>query len=79
VCGTTYEPNEYDSLIFEESNMKIQNINIHKKIIDIILKDPTAIKIKKKCLKCGNLYAKTSRLGEEMKLIKICLKCKHFE
>ena len=76
LCNIKILPNKYDTLLYE-FNEKEKTLNINYTQINKILKDPVEKKIKEKCVKCQFNYKKTSRIGINMKLIKICIKCKN--
>jgi hypothetical protein len=50
---------------------------IYSKILDNALKDPVTLKAKKDCInpKCKGKLVKQVRIGDEMLLYNICLKC----
>ena len=75
-CNQLYDINENDTLVYEES--KGTNLNIYKIILDNAAYDPVNPKVMNKCKKCNYEMAKQVRLGDDMRLINICLKCKYY-
>ncbi len=74
-CEKNFEPNDTDSLRYEETNTS--NYNIYKTLLKNAGDDPINPKIKCTCPKCSHNMAKQIRLGEEMRIINTCIKCKH--
>lgn len=74
-CRTTYPSMPDDTLRYEET--KDQNIMIHSKLLEKAVDDPVNPKVYKSCPKCKNTVAKIIRLGNDMKIIYTCVKCKH--
>lgn len=72
-CYKTYKPNDADTLRFEE--IKGTNLLVYKTILKTAGKDPVNPKVKVECKKCHNDIAKQVRLGEDMRLINICVNC----
>lgn len=73
-CFTVYKGDDDDTLRFEET--KGGNIGIFRKILDTAADDPVNLKAYVDCPKCKHNIAKRVRLGKEMKLLNVCIKCK---
>jgi DNA-directed RNA polymerase, subunit M/Transcription elongation factor TFIIS len=73
-CQSRYEAQDDDSLRYEE--VKGSDIAIFQKILEKIADDPANPKVFRDCKKCKHNIAKYVRLGEEMKLVYSCVKCK---
>lgn len=73
-CQSRYEAQPDDSLRYEE--IKGSDIAIFKKILEKITDDPVNPKIKRECKKCKHPISKYVRLGEELKMVYSCVKCK---
>jgi DNA-directed RNA polymerase subunit M/transcription elongation factor TFIIS len=73
-CHERYEAADNDSLRYEE--VKGSDIAIFSKILDKIADDPVNPKIARECKTCKNKFAKYVRLGDEMKVVYACTKCK---
>lgn len=72
-CLTTYPVDPEDTMLFED--VKGTKFNVYKKLIDSAHKDPCNPKIKLSC-ECGSEYHKQIRVGDDMKLIVVCMGCK---
>ena len=75
-CHSRYDATDDDSLRYEE--VKGSDIAIFKKILEKIAEDPANPKIFRDCKspKCGGNIAKYVRLGDEMKVVYSCIKCR---
>jgi DNA-directed RNA polymerase subunit M/transcription elongation factor TFIIS len=75
-CHSHYEAADDDSLRYEE--VKGSDIAIFSKILEKIAEDPTNPKVFRECVvpKCGSKIAKYVRLGDEMKMVYSCVKCR---
>lgn len=72
-CQEMYKPTDIDTMIYEE--IKGPNLTSFKTILQNAGKDPVNQKVYRNCKKCNNNIAKQIRLGKDMKLINICVKC----
>ncbi len=71
-CHQSYKPTDEDTLRHEEvNNSKFLNYRI---ILQNANRDPMNPKVKKECA-CGHDMARQVRLGSDMKLINVCIKC----
>lgn len=73
-CFTTYKSEADDSLRYEETQSG--NLIIFQTILNEAVNDSANIKERVTCPKCKNNLAKSVRLGNELRLIHICIKCK---
>ena len=73
-CELIYNYKPEDTLRYNRT--KENNVIIFKKILDKAVDDPVTKKTYKKCIKCKNNIVKQIRIGEDMKLFNICIKCK---
>lgn len=71
-CASFETPSDKDTLVYE--NVSGTNLTIYKSILFNAGKDPVNPKVRRTC-KCGNLFAKQVRLGNEMRLINTCTSC----
>ena len=72
-CQKTYTPSDDDSLRYDD--VKGTNLIIYKTILQNAGKDPVNPKVRKTCKKCESDIVKQVRLGEDMRLINVCVKC----
>jgi DNA-directed RNA polymerase subunit M/transcription elongation factor TFIIS len=70
-CQQIYQPEEKDSLRYEDSGAE----PIYGVILKYAGQDPVNPKVYAKCEKCNNEIAKQVRIGSDMKLINVCTKC----
>ena len=80
-CQSRYDATDDDSLRYED--VKGSDIQIFKKILEKIAEDPTNPKMMRECRgkdktkgRCDGKVAKYVRLGEDMKMVYSCVKCK---
>lgn len=75
-CQSRYEATDDDSLRYEE--VKGSDIAIFKKILEKIAEDPANPKTYRECKvkDCGGKIAKYVSLGEDLKRVYSCVKCK---
>ncbi len=76
LCNTSYAPDDEDTLRFER--IKESNVMIFEKILNKAVDDPATIKAYVKCIKtdCSGKIAKQVRVGDDMRLYNICMKCR---
>lgn len=74
-CSKTYEPTAADTLRYEE--VRGTSLIMYKTLLQNAADDPVNPKCFKDCKKCENNLVRQVRLGEDMKLINICIKCKN--
>lgn len=72
-CQKTYTPNEEDTLRYEDSNNT--NLVIYKTILRNAARDPVNPIVKQKCIKCTGELLKQVRIGDDLRLINICMQC----
>lgn len=72
-CQLTYQPSDNDSLRHEST--KGTNLIVYKTILANAGKDPVNPKVRKTCTKCKSGIVRQVRLGDDMRLINICIKC----
>jgi len=76
-CSIVYDITPEGTLLFEEVSENI--ISLYHKKLENILNDPLNIRIFEFCSNCKKeQYIKTSRIGNELNLIKICETCKRW-
>ena len=73
-CYTTYKSKNDDSLRYEET--QCGNLVIFQTILNEAVNDIANLKEYVQCPKCKHNIAKSVRLGNELRLIHICMKCK---
>lgn len=74
VCHSIYKFSDDDSLRY--SNVKENEIIIHKKLLDNSIKDPAGLKVDNiKCINCPSRDITQVRIGKDMTLFNICIKC----
>lgn len=74
-CQKNYQPSANDTLRYEE--IKGSDLQIFRAVLLNANEDPVNPKVYKTCKKCKHKIAKQVRLGQDMKLVNICIKCKH--
>ena len=74
-CHVVYELKDDDSMRLED--VRGTNLIIYQTILQNAGKDPVNPKVKKQCIKCPNDILRQSRVGVNMQLINICIKCNH--
>jgi len=74
-CMIYEQPKDSDTLLHEEE--KGVNLTIYRSILATAADDPVNPKVIKTCPKCSWDRARQVRLGEELKLVNTCIKCKH--
>jgi DNA-directed RNA polymerase subunit M/transcription elongation factor TFIIS len=72
-CYVNYQPEINDSLLYVEK--KGTDLSIYGVMLKYAGKDPVNPKIRKDCIACDNKILRQVRLGNDMKLINICIKC----
>lgn len=72
-CQLTYRPSEDDSLRFEST--KGTNLIVYKTILKNAGRDPVNPKVRKPCDGCASTIVRQVRLGDDMRLINICINC----
>jgi DNA-directed RNA polymerase subunit M/transcription elongation factor TFIIS len=72
-CFTTYKSEPDDSLRYEETQSG--NLIIFQTILNEAVNDSANLKEYVTCPKCKHNLAKSVRLGSELRLIHICIKC----
>ena len=75
-CLTEYKSESTDTL--RRERIKSADVNIFNKILDKAIDDPAVLKafIKCKNTNCSGDLVKQVRVGEDMRLYNICMKCK---
>jgi len=73
-CELYETPTAYDTLRYED--ITGDDLIVFKSILLTASDDPVNPKVEKKC-KCGYDRVRQVRLGNEMKLINSCIKCKN--
>ena len=73
-CHVTLPIEAEDTL--RKERIKKTNVMIYEKILDKAGEDPVNIKAHVDCIKCDNNLVKQIRIGNDMILYNICLKCK---
>ena len=73
-CFTTYKSEPDDSLRYEET--KGGNLKIFQTILEEAVNDGNNLKKYVSCPMCKHHLSKSVRLGNELRLIHICEKCK---
>ncbi len=73
VCHMVYEFNDEDTLRY--SNIKQSDVLVHKKLLDNAVKDPAAQRVRKDCIYCDGKFVVRVRIGADMTLFNICIKC----
>lgn len=73
-CHTIYQSTDDDTLRYEE--YKNSSLVIFHTILSETVNDPVSFRERISCPKCKNKFAKSTRLGAEMRLVYICEKCK---
>jgi DNA-directed RNA polymerase subunit M/transcription elongation factor TFIIS len=73
-CNVYEEPTDEDTLRYED--VKAINLDVYKSIVSTAADDPVNPKVKKICPKCKHDRARQVRIGDELKLINKCIKCK---
>lgn len=75
ICQIPYKSFPEDTLRHER--VKESDVMIFDKIMDKAAKDPVTIKAKVDCInnKCDSKIVKQVRVGSDMKLYNICIKC----
>lgn len=76
LCKQPYNANKDDSLRYMSSKGS-EISSIYNNLIEHADEDPVTPKIYANCPKCKYNIAKQVRLGKEMKILHICIKCKH--
>lgn len=71
-CGTQTLPVDSGTLLHEYT--KGTNLLVYSTILHTAGQDPVCPKVHKTC-KCGYKLARQVRLGEDMSLINVCIKC----
>ena len=74
-CHTSIVGSETDTLRYEE--IEGEDITIYNKMLKKIADDPVSHKVRKPCPKCAHDIARDVTLGNDMRTIYICTKCKH--
>lgn len=74
ICRIYYDSDDTDTLIYER--VKNDNMMIFEKILRNASDDPAAIKAYKKCISCNCSIVKQVRIGDQLRLYNICVKCK---
>jgi hypothetical protein len=74
-CNQIYQPTDNDTLRYESD--KGNNLSMFKTILQNCVKDAMTPKIRKDCIKCDNNILRQVRIGDEMKIINVCIECKH--
>lgn len=75
-CSKSFDINEYDTLIYEESNQKFLQVYYKK---SNIVDDPLNIREFSLCKNCGKKrYIKSVRLESDLSKIKVCETCREF-
>jgi DNA-directed RNA polymerase subunit M/transcription elongation factor TFIIS len=72
-CKKDYMPVDEDTLRYEQ--IKGTNLIIYKTILQNADKDPVNPKVENHCNKCGHNIVRQVRLGNDMRLINVCIKC----
>jgi DNA-directed RNA polymerase subunit M/transcription elongation factor TFIIS len=73
-CYSEYKSEANDTLRWEET--KGGNLLVFKTILNEAVNDSVNLKEYVPCPKCNHNLAKSVRLGSELRLIHICMKCK---
>ena len=73
-CFSIYDSTDDDTLRYEET--KGSNIVLFQTILNNSVNDDTVLKSFSKCPKCKHNISKDVRLGNELRLIHNCEKCK---
>ena len=74
-CNINYKANNDDSLIYEE--VKGDPLSKFNNVLNKLSEDPLNPKVRVKCPSCGYNIARQVRIGDDMKLVNGCIKCKH--
>jgi DNA-directed RNA polymerase subunit M/transcription elongation factor TFIIS len=76
LCLLSYPSTPEDSL--RRERIKENNIMIYEKILNKAVDDPASFKARITCLnkKCDNDIVVQVRIGEDMRLYNICIKCR---
>ena len=71
-CSTQSVPTSSGTLLYEYT--KGTNLLVYSTILQMAGQDPVCPKVYRKCV-CGNKLVRQVRLGTDMTLINICIKC----
>lgn len=72
-CVSSYKPT--DTMLYEKINDT--NFIIYSNMLRNAHKDPMNPKTRVQCPKCPNKIARQVRLGDNLRLINLCTKCKY--
>ncbi len=73
-CQLVYKAKPEDTLRYEKT--KESDTTIYETILNRAVDDPATIKARVDCIKkCGGKIVKQVRVGDDMKLFNICVKC----
>lgn len=72
-CHIVYELKDNDSMRLEE--VRGANLVMYQTMLQNAGKDQVNPKVKKQCIKCPNNILRQARVGVNMQLINICIKC----
>jgi DNA-directed RNA polymerase subunit M/transcription elongation factor TFIIS len=72
-CGTQAPPDPKGTLLYE--NTKGANLMAYSSILQTAGQDPVCPKVYRKCKSCNNNLVRQVRLGKDMSLINVCIKC----
>ena len=73
-CHIPYDPDVEDTLRYSRNKNNV-TISI-KKILNNTIDDPAVVKVYKDCIECDGKIVKQIRIGDNLDLFNICLKCK---
>lgn len=73
LCQKKYDITDEDTLLFED--IQGTNYSVYAALLRHARHDPANPKVFRQCSKCPNNICKQVRLGDEMKLINICIEC----